>query len=210
MFGRLFNKRFKQNNQEVKLFRDDWLAIVRNERRSKPIEQKSSAPLGFTLEKEPIQSFLKQFEDQGILPRGITYHFRDYYFLTPGFPTIVVDADNLSSENGDEYKSILKAYLLCILGAIAPQEMLTTRTLGILQSATSVRIGNSLIAVPMWVIKGLEELGHLHFTGDYEPNSNQMLLTLAPILQTTGMNYELLGIKLEKIALMLKGEDLHI
>jgi hypothetical protein len=196
--------------KEVKLFRNDWLAIIQNERRNRPVEKEALPHLQFAVEKDPVRRFLKQFEGQHILPIGVTYHFRDYFFLTPGFPTIIADADNLSPENGEQYKSTLKAYLLCTLGAIAPQGVLTTNTLEPSQSLNSVSIGDVLIAVPRWFITGFEELGHLHLTGQYERNSNQILLTLAPMIQAKTLNYDLLGIKLEKIALALKGKNLHL
>lgn len=193
---------------EVKLFRNDWLAIIQHERRNRPVEEATSPRLQFSIEKDPVRRFLKQFEDQHLLPIGVTYHFRDYYFLTPGFPTIVADAGNVSSENGEPYKSALKAYLLCALGAIAPQGLLITDTLEPSLSLHSVRIGDVLIAVPRWFITGFEELGYLHLTGQHEQNSNQILLTLAPVIQAKTLNYDLLGMKLAKTALALIGKDL--
>lgn len=193
----------------VKLYRDDWLAMVRDERRSKLPGEEARTHLMFTAVKDPLQKFLQQFEDNHILPLGTTFRFRDYYFYYPGFPTLVIDSDNMKPENGDRRKSILKAYLLCVLGIVAPPMMLVSDTFDPSQSSNSVQVGGGVkIAVPRWYVAGFEELGWLHLTGQYLQSINQIVLTLRTAFTRSGRNYDLLGVKLEKIALAFKGTDL--
>lgn len=155
--------------------------------------------------------FLRQFHDNNVLPLGVTFRFIDYHFLTPGFLTLVITSEEMTPENGDRFKSVLKAYLLCVLGTLAPRGMLVSDTLNPAQSTNSVRVGSRVaIAVPRWFVAGLEELGRLHVIGQYERDSNRIVLTLQPMLVHAARNYDLLGIKLENIGLLLKGKDLSL
>lgn len=195
----------------VRLYRDEWLEMVRDEKRRKPPREEAYTPLRFTAVRDPIQQFLQQFTDNHILPLGATFHFEDYYFLTPGFPTIVIGSDTMTSQNGDLRKSVLKAYLLCMLGVIAPPGLLVSDTFSPSQSINTVEVERGVkIGVPRWYVAGFEELAHLHLTGQYDQHSNQILLTLAPMLIESNRNYDLLAIKLERIAEELKGRVLEL
>lgn len=190
----------------VTRYRDEWIDLVRRAKQSMEYSGivKSVPTMDLT------QPFVQQLIDNNILPQDAIFHFTDYYFLTPGFPTIVISSDTLTPDNGDLRKSVIKAYLLCVLGNVAPQGMLVSNTLRPDMSVNKVNVEKVMIAVPRWFVKGFEELTHLHLTGQYDQYSNQILLTLAPMLKNTGLNYDLLGLKLKKIAQELKGTTLKL
>lgn len=194
----------------VTCYRDEWIEIVHKKRQSLLPQYDSYTPLQFPTIEELILQFLQPFHDNRILPLGTTFYFEDYYFLTPGFPTIVATSDNSTPETGYLHKAILKAYLLCVLGLIAPRGMLVS-IFDPSQPFIRVQVGKGTqIPVPVWLIAGFEELSPLHLTGDYDPDTNQILLTFAPMIRHANLNYDLIGVKLEKIAQELKGQALTL
>jgi len=123
---------------------------------------------------------------------------------------MVIDSPGMSDEDGQDRKSLLKAYLLCILGIIAPG-VLVTDTLEPSESLRAVIVPEDVrIAVPNWYIRGFEELAPIHIIGNYDPNSGQILLTLVLVMWERERNYELLEKKLGKIAEMLEGRWLEL
>jgi hypothetical protein len=200
----------KLNPKVIKIYRNKWVEIVRSGRRIKRPQEEITNPLIFPIDQDPIQSFLKQFSEKGILPIGSTYFFAGYYYLSPGFPIIIVTSNKLTPDNGERLKSILKAYLLCTLGSIAPPGMLVTTTSDPSESLNSVGINGNHISVPRWFIAGLEEVGQLHITGEYDIYSNQILLTLAPAMIHTSLNYDLLHLKFDKIISGILGKYISL
>lgn len=202
----------KLSPEELKLYRDDWVATVRDTRRHRPTAGKPKCPLLSSPPSDPLAQFLDQFTTQGIVPMEATFSFPDYSFNQPGFPTIVITSTDMDSENGMVRGSAVKAYLQCVLGLIPPYPMFQLDTVELNDGvAWSVRVGEEgSVVVPWWSLVGFSELGHFRWSGLYYPEINQILLTLMPAMVHTRRNYDLLTLKMEPIMDQMIGRSLEL
>ncbi len=192
----------------VELYRDKWVAKVKRKR------DKETQSESFKLYKElPNQDneFTRQFEIQKITPIGVTFYFKDHYYETAYFPSIIVTSNELNETNGDRYRSILKAYLLCTLGYIAPSKYLDTNTLRISDSGRAVVInGNQQIWVPDWYISRHKDIFPLHILGQYIPKTNEIEYLIFPFLHDKYQDYSFLKPSFDIICRELVGKFLTL
>ncbi len=146
------------------------------------IEQKDSidklllieAPKALILLKDlmPMSSYLEQFR---AIPDDKKFSMRivDFEENDSGFPVVCIESKSFL--NGDESISLAKAYLSTILGFVSPDMLelgffenghLVIGTCPIEKAIKSIRVNDrTLIKIPMWFIRGLEEHGFLTFWG---------------------------------------------
>jgi hypothetical protein len=176
----------KLSPEIVKLYRDEWIEFVAKQRSTTDQEDYFKISKKISIKEN---QFIAQLRNNNILPINASFYFRDFFFETEFFPTIVVSSNETNSENGDRYRSILKAFLLCSLGYLTPSKYLFTNTLRLADSKREVIIHpEQKIKIPDWYIANHQEISPLHIVGVYHPNLNEIHYLLKPIL-TTNIDY---------------------
>jgi hypothetical protein len=172
----------KLDSSLIHKYRDEWLEIVEIKGRGKGGPVLIEKARSLSLPTHPLESFISQFYEQHVLPLNSTFYFEDYYVSDPtGLNLVVVNLD-LTFDNIDRYRSILKAYMLCILGDIAPPRSLKFNSLDLSKALRGVIIDEvTTILVPTWNIpvEGVNFL--IHILGYVNAKNKQIILTFCPL-----------------------------
>jgi len=196
----------KLNPDLIRKYRDEWVEIIASQKNKFRFPKQNRIVL-----KHPLDSFLAQFETADVLPLGTSFYFHNYFTNEPGHLTIVVAAEELSADNASYRRSVLKAYLLCILGEIAPEGMLVTDIFKPSQAFRSIMLKPDVkIAVPNWLIKGLENFKYIQITSLVFQERNEILFTLSPTFYKVGTDIAALTPEFERIAKQLIGKVLEL
>lgn len=160
---------------------------------------------------DPVARFSKQLQETGLFPLSVTFHFLDPFHVRPGAVAVYVMSDDLTPQNGPRLTSILKTYLWCNLGRIAPDAVTFDPAGPMGESGVAVDIDDDThVPVPWWYVSGLEEIGALFIWSQYEEEPNRICFIFAPFIQATAVHYDLLNAKLMRIASHLSGMYLKL
>lgn len=177
----------------IRKYRDEWIEIVTKKGKGKGGSTLFGKMRSLNIPTHPLESFFSQFYEQHVLPLNSTFFFEDYFisksidnYITEviGLNLVVVNFD-LTIDNIDRYKSVLKAYMLCILGEIAPHRTLKFNTFDPSKSMRGVMIDTeTVIYVPTWniPIEGINFM--IHIIGKVNVKNKQIILTFCPLAFT--------------------------
>jgi hypothetical protein len=165
----------------VRKYRDEWLEIVENRGRGKGGPLLIEKAKRLSIPTNPIEQFISQFYEKHVLPLNSTYFFEDYYVSSPGELNLVVINRDLTSDNARRYKNIIRAYLQCILGEIAPLRSLKIASLYPSQALRSVFIDEeTCLPVPTWGVPTDGVNFIIQIIGNENAKNKQIILTFCP------------------------------
>jgi hypothetical protein len=196
----------KLTPQVVSKYHDEWIDSVANKRDLNPFEK-------FRLFKKVPDNdniYTKQFKQNKIIPINAIFYFKDYYYRTDYFPSIIVSSNEINDKNGSIYGSILKAFLLCSLGNISSDFTLAPISKDITNCRRFVTVEKHKIAIPNFMFNKHKSVLPLHIIRRHIPDSNELELFLVPLAVNKNINYNFLRDAFDNIRDELIGKYLAL